>query len=190
MSPAVNEVTTKLAAISSGDERAADELLPVVYDRLRRLAQQMMAQEKPGQTLSATALVHEGYLRLLADANPTWENRRHFYAAAAQAMRRILVERARRRKRLKHGGGRARQPLDIADVRTEPESVNIMAVDEALRRLEEEDARVAQVVMLRFFEGLSVDDTAQALEISPRTVRRDWAYGKAWLLEAMSDDEP
>ena len=183
-----NQVTTILAAIRHGDRKATDDLLPLVYDRLRRLAQQMMAQEKPGQTLQATALVHEAYLRLLGDG-AKWEDRRHFYAAAAQAMRRILVARARRRGRVKHGGGRKRLPLSDADATVEPESVDLVAVDEALRRLEKEDPRVAEVVLFRFYAGLSVEDTAKALEISPRTVRRDWTYAKAWLLEAMSDDE-
>ncbi len=183
-----NQVTTILAAIRHGDPKAADDLLPLVYDRLRRLAQQMMAQEKPGQTLQATALVHEAYLRLLGDG-AKWEDRRHFYAAAARAMRRILVARARRRGRVKHGGGRKRLPLSDADATVEPESVDLVAVDDALRRLEKEDPRVAEVVLFRFYAGLSVEDTAKALEISPRTVRRDWTYAKAWLLEAMSDDE-
>ncbi len=183
-----NQVTTILAAIRHGDEEAADALLPLVYDRLRRLAQQMMAQEKPGQTLQATALVHEAYLRLLGDG-AKWEDRRHFYAAAARAMRRILVERARRRGRIRHGGGRKRLPLSDADATVGPESVDLVAVDDALRRLEKEDPRVAEVVLFRFYAGLSVEDTAKALEISPRTVRRDWTYAKAWLLEAMSDDE-
>ena len=184
-----NQVTTILAAIRHGDEEAADALLPLVYDRLRRLAQQMMAQEKPGQTLQATALVHEAYLRLLGDG-AKWEDRRRFYAAAARAMRWILVERGRRRGRIRHGGGRKRLPLSDADATVEPESVDLVAVDDALRRLEKEDPRVAEVVLFRFYAGLSVEDTAKALEISPRTVRRDWTYAKAWLLEAMSDEEP
>ena len=183
-----NQVTTILAAIRHGDEEAADALLPLVYDRLRRLAEQMMGQEQPGQTLQATALVHEAYLRLLGDG-AKWEDRRRFYAAAARAMRRILVERARRRGRIRHGGGRKRLPLSDADATVDPESVDLVAVDEALRRLEKEDPRVAEVVLFRFYAGLSVEDTAKALEISPRTVRRDWTYAKAWLLEAMSDDE-
>jgi len=190
MSPAANEVTTILAAINRGEEHAADELMPIVYNRLRRLAQQMMGSEKPGQTLQATALVHEAYLRLLGDGQePTWQDRRHFYAAAAQAMRRILVERARRHSRIKHGGGRKRLALDDVEAAIDSESVDLVAVDEALRRLEKEDARAAQVVMLRYFAGLSVEDTAQALEIAPRTVRRDWTYAKAWLMEEMSHDE-
>lgn len=190
MSPAANEVTTILAAINRGEENAANELMPIVYNRLRRLAQQMMESEKPGQTLQATALVHEAYLRLLGDGQPTsWQDRRHFYAAAAQAMRRILVERARRYSRIKHGGGRERLVLDDVEAAIDSESVDLVAIDEALRRLEKEDARAAQVVMLRYFAGLSVEDTARALEIAPRTVRRDWTYAKAWLMEEMSHDE-
>ncbi len=191
MSRTANEVTTILAAIKRGEENAADELMPIVYNRLRRLAQQMMGSEKPGQTLQATALVHEAYLRLLGDGQEatSWQDRRHFYAAAAQAMRRILVERARRYSRIKHGGGRKRLALDDVEAVIDSESVDLLAVDESLRRLEKEDARAAQVVMLRYFAGLSVEDTAQALEIAPRTVRRDWTYAKAWLMEEMSHDE-
>ena len=190
MSRTANEVTTILAAIKRGEENAADELMPIVYNRLRRLAQQMMGSEKPGQTLQATALVHEAYLRLLGDGQATsWQDRRHFYAAAAQAMRRILVERARRYSRIKHGGGRKRLALDDVEAVIDSESVDLLAVDESLRRLEKEDARAAQVVMLRYFAGLSVEDTAQALEIAPRTVHRDWTYAKAWLAcELKADD--
>ena len=188
MSVTANEVTTILAAIRRGDEKAADRLLPAVYDRLRRLAQQMMAQEKPGQTLQATALVHEAYLRLLGD-DPDWDDRRHFYAAAAQAMRRILVERARRRNRLKHGGGRKRVDLDDADAVADPESVDLVALDEVLRRLEKEEPRAAQVVMMRFYSGLSEEDAAEALDISVRTVWRDWNYAKAWLRDAMAEKD-
>ncbi len=189
MGRASNEVTTILAAIRRGDEKAADELLPVVYDRLRRLAQQMMSQEKPGQTLQATALVHEAYLRLLGDG-ATWDDRRHFYAAATQAMRRILVERARRRGRIKHGKGHKRVDLGDEVAVIEPESVDILAVDEALRRLETEDPRVAEVVMFRFYAGLSAEDTAEALGISTRTVWREWNYARAWLRDALAEDGP
>ncbi len=188
MSTAANEVTTILAAIRCGDAKATDQLLPVVYDRLRRLAQQMMAREKAGQTLQATALVHEAYLRLLGD-EPDWDDRRHFYAAAAQAMRRILVERARRRNRIKHGGGRKRVDLDDASVVAEAESVDLVALDEVLRRLEKEEPRAARVVMMRFYAGLSEADAAEALDISVRTVWRDWNYAKAWLRDAMVEKD-
>ncbi len=189
MSTAANEVTTIIAAIRCGDEKAADQLLPVVYDRLRRLAQRMMAHEKAGQTLQATALVHEAYLRLLGD-EPDWDDRRHFYTAAAQAMRRILVERARRRNRIKHGGGRKRVDLDDASVVADPESVDLVALDDALRRLEKEEPRAARVVMMRFYAGLSEEDAAEALDISVRTVWRDWNYAKAWLRDAMVEEDP
>ncbi len=188
MGRASNEVTTILAAIRRGDEKAADELLPVVYDRLRRLAQQMMSQEKPGQTLQATALVHESYLRLLGD-DSSWDDRRHFYAAAARAMRRILVERARRHGRIKHGAGRKRVDLDDANAVAERESVDLVALDEVLRRLEKEEPRAAQVVMMRFYAGLSEEDAAEALDISVRTVWRDWNYAKAWLRDAMTGED-
>ena len=188
MSVAANEVTTILAAIRRGEEKAADRLLPAVYDRLRRLAQQMMGQEKPGQTLQPTALVHEAYLRLLGD-DPDWDDRRHFYAAAAQAMRRILVERARHRGRIKHGGGRKRVDLDDAAAVAEPDSVDLVALDDALRRLETEEPRAAEVVMMRFYAGLSEEDAAEALDISVRTVWRDWNYAKAWLRDAMAEKD-
>ncbi len=188
MSTTANEVTTILAAIRRGDSTAADRLLPVVYDRLRRLAQQMMAREKPGQTLQATALVHEAYLRLLGD-DSSWDDRRHFYAAAARAMRRILVERARRRERIRHGGGRKRVDLDDVSAVAEPESVDLVALDEVLRRLEKEEPRAAQVVMMRFYSGLSEADAAEALDISVRTVWRDWNFARAWLRDAMIEQE-
>ncbi len=188
MSTGANDVTMILAALRRGDEKATDRLMSAVYDRLRRLAGQMMAQERPGQTLSPTALVHEAYLRLLGDA-AVWDDRRHFYAAAACAMRRILVERARRRGRLRHGGRRKRVDLGDAAAVAEPESVDLVALDEALRRLEKEEPRAAQVVMMRFFAGLSEQDAAEALDISIRTLWRDWNYAKAWLRDAMSGRE-
>ena len=188
MTTTTNEVTTILAAIRRGDSTAADRLLPVVYDRLRRLARQMMAQEKPGQTLQATALVHEAFLRLLGDEYG-WDDRRHFYAAAARAMRRILVERARRRERIRHGGGRKRVNLDDAVAVAEPESVDLVTLDEVLRRLEKEEPRAAQVVMMRFYAGLSEADAAEALDISVRTVWRDWNFAKAWLRDAILEQE-
>jgi RNA polymerase sigma factor (TIGR02999 family) len=183
------EVTAILAAMRRGDRQAAGDLLPVVYDRLRRLATQMLAAEKPGQTLQPTALVHEAYLRLLGDGNPTWEDKGHFYGAAALAMRRILVDRARRRGRIRHGGGRTREDLHDAASPEPPENLDIVAVDEALRRLEREDPRAAQIVMLRFFAGLGEEDTARALDLSERTVRRDWVYAKAWLYRALAEQE-
>lgn len=184
VSTAADDVAAILAAVRRGERDATDRLLAAVYDRLRRLAGQMMARERPGQTLSATALVHEAYLRMLGDGC-VWEDRRHFYVAAATAMRRILVERGRRRGRLKHGGGRNRVALGDANPAVEPESVDLVALDEALRRLEKEEPRAAQVVMMRFFAGLSEKDTAEALDVSVRTVWRDWSYARAWLRDAM-----
>jgi len=186
MSNQAGEVTTLLAAIKGGDSRASDRLLPLVYDSLRRLAQQMMGQERPGQTLQATALVHEAYLRLIGNEPTTWDDRRHFYGAAARAMRQILVERARRKGRIKHGGGRARVELDPDRVMMDDESVDHSALDEALHRLEVDEPRVAEVVMLRFYAGLGEQETAQAIGISTRTVRRDWIYAKAWLYKEMT----
>ena len=184
-----SEVTRVLAAIRQGGREASEQLLPLVYDELRKLAAQRMAQEPSGQTLQPTALVHEAYLRLMGDGPVEWDSRGHFFAAAAEAMRRILVERARRRGRLKHGGDRKRIPLGIAEVAAEEESLDLVVLDEALRRMEKEDNRMSQVVMLRFFAGLSVEDTARALGISPMTVKRDWAYARAWLYEAIYGEQ-
>ncbi len=178
-------MTTLLAAIKGGDSRASDRLLPVVYDSLRRLAQQMMGQERPGQTLQATALVHEAYLRLIGNEPTTWEDRRHFYGSAARAMRQILVERARKKGRIKHGGERARVELELDRLVMDDESVDHSALDEALKRLEVEEPRAAEVVMLRFYAGLGEKEIAEAVGISTRTVRRDWIYAKAWLYKAM-----
>jgi len=177
-----------LAAVRRGEREAADRLLLAVYDRLRRLAGQMMTREAPGQTLTATALVHEAYLRLVG-GHCAWQDRQHFYAAAAMAMRWILVERARRRGRLKHGGGRRRVALPDAASLGEPSAVDLVSLDNALRRLERQEPRAAQVIMLRFFAGLSEDDTAEALGVSARTVNRDWSYARAWLRDAMVEGE-
>jgi RNA polymerase sigma factor (TIGR02999 family) len=184
----MNEVTRILHAINQGNTHAADQLLPLVYDELRRLAKQKLAQEKPGQTLQATALVHEAYLRLVpspADesggSEQRWNSRGHFFAAAAEAMRRILVEQARRKRRLKHGGDRRHvsleQALNIADV---PE-IELVALDEALSRFESIDPVAAQLVKLRYFAGLSMGDAAKALGLSLRTAERNWTYAKTWL---------
>ena len=167
----------------------ADELLPLVYDQLRRLAQHMMANEQPGQTLQATALVHEVYLRLSDSDRDRWTNRHHFYIVAAKAMRRILVERARRRSRLKRGGGRKGVALTDSDLLIDTDSLDLVNLDEAIRRLAIRDPRVFQVVMLRFFAGLSIEETAETLDISTSTAKRDWNYAKAWLYRAMSEDD-
>ena len=160
-----------------------------MYDSLRRLAQQMMGQERPGQTLQATALVHEAYLRLISNEPTTWDDRRHFYGSAARAMRQILVERARKRGRIKHGGGRPRVELDPDRLVMDDESIDHSALDEALQRLEVDEPRAAEVVMLRFYAGLGERETAKAVGISTRTVRRDWIFGKAWLYKAMTQQE-
>ena len=183
------EVTRILGAISDGDPQASDTLLPLVYDELRRLASAKMALEAPGQTLQPTALVHEAYLRLVGDGQVDWENRRHFFGAAALAMRRILVERARRRGRIKHGGGRQRVPLDDVAVEADEKLLDFVVLDEALCRMEKQDERMSQIVMLRFFAGLTIEDTAQALGISPMTVKREWACARAWLYDELFADE-
>jgi RNA polymerase sigma factor (TIGR02999 family) len=178
----MNDVTRILSAIEQGDPYASEQLLPLVYDELRKLASQRLAQEQPGQTLQATALVHEAYLRLVGgDPNEQWDNRGHFFAAAAEAMRRILVEAARRRRRLKRGGGLVRDDLDgVLTTAPEPDE-DLLALDEALARLAEQDPAKAELVKLRHFAGLTVDQAAAALGISPATADRYWAYARAWL---------
>ena len=178
----MNEVTRILSAIEHGDSRASEELLPLVYRELRRLAQQRLAREKPGQTLQATALVHEAYLRLVdGEAVRSWESRGHFFAAAAEAMRRILVESARRKRQGKHGGGRRR--VDLADV--EPgywsHDEEVLAIDEALEHLAAEDPQAAQLVRLRYFGGRSVEEAAELLGIARSTAYEHWAYARASL---------
>lgn len=186
----MTDVTRILAAVERGNAQAADELLPLVYDQLRRIAQQRMAGERRDHTLEATALVHEAYLRLVGGEKLAWGSRAHFYVAAADAMRRILIEHARKRGRLKRGGDRRRVPISVADLAADNNFEEIVAVDDALRRLEEEDREAADVVRLRFFAGLSVDETAEVLKLSARTVARNWAYARAWLHRALQDREP
>ena len=185
----VGDVTRILAAIESGDTRAADELLPLVYEQLRASARQHMARERAGHTLQATALVHEAYLRLIGGQEVAWANRAHFYLAAAEAMRRILVDHARKRNRVKRGGGRRCVAINVADLAAGQDFEEIVAVDDAIRRLGEENAQAGKVVRLRFFAGLSVEDTARALDLSPRTVAREWAYARAWLHDALGSKE-
>lgn len=188
--PRDQNVTLLLGAIAGGDSRAARDLLPIVYDQLRNLARAQMAREKQGHTLQPTALVHEAYLRLVGDGDVKWNSRAHFFGAAAQAMRRILVEAARTRKQAKRGGGRERVEMndDVASV-PDPNNIDHIALDDALTKLEEIDKRKADVVMLRYFAGLGVDETAAALNISTATVKNDWAYAKAWLYKEMSRGE-
>jgi len=177
----MNEVTRILNAIERGDVQATDELLPVVYEELRLLAAQKLAHESPGQTLQATALVHEAYLRLLGDEGQTWENRAHFFAAAAEAMRRILIDNARRKRRLKRGGGQEKVELDEAEPATNGPDDDLIALDEALEKLARLDKVKADLVKLRFFAGLTGGQAAKVLGISHNTADRYWAYARSWL---------
>ena len=178
----MSDVTRILSAIEQGDPKAAEKLLPLVYDELRKLAAAKMAQEKPGQTLQATGLVHEAYLRLVdAEKAQNWNSRGHFFAAAAEAMRRILVEQSRRKKTLKAGGGRQRVELSRIEPAACEERVDLLALDEALERLETRDSRKAELIKLRFFAGLTNQQAAEALGISVSTADADWAYAKSWL---------
>jgi RNA polymerase sigma factor (TIGR02999 family) len=180
----MTDITRILSAIEQGDPHAAEQLLPLVYDELRQLAAQKVAQERPGQTLDATALVHEAYLRLVGPGpDRQWENRRHFFAAAAQAMRHILVEKARHKKRLKHGGGLQRG--ELADQPAPEADEDLVALDEALGRLSAEDAQAARVVELRHFAGLGHEDVAGVLGITVYQARQKWAYARAWLRRAL-----
>lgn len=198
-----NEVTRILNAAAAGDGQAAEELLPLVYHELRRLAGDRMRKTPPGNTLQPTALVHEAYLRLLGRTpgeSPTWEGRHHFFAAAARAMRDILVDQARRKAAVKHGGGRRRQAIDAITPAMEmtgrdgTESglaeEDLVALNEALKKLETHDARKGQIVMLRYFAGLTQAETAAALDVSERTIEREWRYIKAWLRRELHDSDP
>ncbi len=186
----MSEVTGILSKIEQGAPQAAEELLPLVYDELRRLAARRLAQEKPGQTLQATALVHEAYLRLVDDEQAQhWDSRGHFFAAAAEAMRRILVEIARKKKRHRHGGGRRRVDLQEAVCLTDPTHDDLLALDEALTRLAAREPAKAELVKLRYFAGLSIDQAADLLRISRTTAKRYWAFARAWLLAEMDDPE-
>jgi RNA polymerase sigma factor (TIGR02999 family) len=177
----MSEMTRILQAIATGTPGATDRLLELVYDELRQLAAAKLAHERPGQTLQPTALVHEAYLRLVGSEPMQWENRGHFFAAAAEAMRRILVEAARRKGRLKHGGDRQRCALEEADVISVPPDLDLVALDEALGRLAQEDPRKAELVKLRYFTGLSVEQAATVLGISRATADRHWHFARAWL---------
>jgi RNA polymerase sigma factor (TIGR02999 family) len=186
----MSDVTRILSAIERGDAHAAEQLLPVVYEELRKLAAQKLAQEKPGQTLQATALVHEAYLRLVgSERDAQWNSRGHFIAAAAEAMRRILVDNARRKKTEKHGGQRKRIDFSQAEPITQADPDVVLDLDEALTLLAGEDAEAAQVAKLRIFAGLSVEEAAQALSTSRANAYRQWAYTRAWL-HARLGDEP
>jgi RNA polymerase sigma factor (TIGR02999 family) len=185
----MTDVTRILSDIERGDPTAAERLLPLVYDELRRLAAVRLAREQPGQTLQATALVHEAYLRLVeAERAQQWNSRGHFFAAAAEAMRRILVESARRRSRLKHGRGHRRVDLDSGCLVSAAPSLDLLAVDEALSRLAETEPAKAELVKLRFFAGLTMPEAAAALDISLATAERYWTFAKSWLYAELADD--
>jgi RNA polymerase sigma factor (TIGR02999 family) len=198
----MNDVTRILSAIEQGEPDAADQLLPLVYDELRKLAGQKLAHEKPGQTLEATALVHEAYIRLVTPSkNPKseirnqeceegvhWDSRRHFFAAAAEAMRRILVENARRKHRLKYGGGQIREAV-VSDIACPARPEQLLALDEALERLALASPQAAELVKLRYFAGLNNAEIASSLGISPRKANQVWAYARAWLREELGDHE-
>jgi RNA polymerase sigma factor (TIGR02999 family) len=187
----MTNVTRILNAIEQGDPHAAERLLPLVYDELRELAGQRLAQEKPGQTLQATALVHEAYLRLVdVEKAQQWNSRGHFFAAAAEAMRRILVDRARQRKSLRRGGMRAQQDLDGLDITLPEIPENLVALDEALNKLAVTDKKAADLVHLRFFAGLPIPEAAHFLGISPRSADRLWAYARAWLHQEIQGAPP
>lgn len=182
----VAELTVILQRLEQGDPHAAHELLPLVYEELRRLAAQKMAHESPGQTLQPTALVHEAWLRLGGDHQPAWENRGHFFAAAAEAMRRILIDNARRKQTLRHGGGAQRLNLDGLELAANLNDDQLLALSEALEQFAAHDARKAELVKLRFFAGLTHEQAARVLGVSEPTVKRDWAYARAWLFRAMT----
>jgi RNA polymerase sigma factor (TIGR02999 family) len=186
----MSDVSQILNAIEAGDTEAASRLLPLVYDELRKLAAHKIAQEKPGQTLQATALVHEAYLRLVcAEQSPHWNGRGHFFAAAAHAMRRILIEQARRKGRLRHGGGRKRVSLDGLELAAVGAADDLLALDDALCQLAAEEPTAAEVVMLRYFAGLTIEQTAEALGVSVRTANRHWAFARARLYQLLNGDE-
>jgi RNA polymerase sigma factor (TIGR02999 family) len=186
----MSEVTRILTAIEQGDPVAAEQLLPLVYDELRKLAAQRLARESPGQTLQATALVHEAYLRLVdAKAAKPWNSRGHFFGAAAEAMRRILVENARRKRRHRHGGRLGRIDLDQIDLADDEASGELLALNEALDRLAQEEPVIAQLVNLRYFAGLTIEQSAAALDLSVRTANRHWAYARAWLYQQLNPSD-
>jgi RNA polymerase sigma factor (TIGR02999 family) len=185
----MSDVTRILSAIEQGDPQAGEELLPLVYDELRKLAAQRLAQEKPGQTLQPTALVHEAFLRLVdVDKAQHWNSRGHFFAAAAEAMRRILINQARDKHRQKRGGDRQRVDLDRLHVADQASADDLMAVDEALEQLCQKNAPCAELVKLRFFAGLTLDEAAAAMGIARRTANRYWAFARAWLFDALRSE--
>jgi RNA polymerase sigma factor (TIGR02999 family) len=189
MADAREDVTQVLEELAKGDRRAADKLLPLVYDEFRALARHYLAQERMNHTLQPTALVHEAYMKLVDQTRVDWQGKSHFFAVAAQAMRRILVDHARSRQREKRGGGRARVVLDEAVALSPQKDEDVLALDEALEKLARLDARQAKVVELRFFGGLSVEEVAEALGVSKRTVEGDWTFARAWLSRELREGE-
>ncbi len=183
--PGSADVTVLLDRVAEGDRQSADRLLDAVYDQLRKIAQQRMNDEKPGHTLQATALVHEAYLRLVGNKSPKWSSRAQFYVAAAEAMQRILVEHARKKKRLKRGGDRQPVASNVVDLARDENLEDVVALHEAIDRLEGEDPRAALVTRLRFYAGLTVEETAKAMKVSERTVMREWVYARSWLRDAL-----
>ncbi len=183
----MNEVTLLLEAVSRGEARASEELLPLVYEELRHLAAARMAHEAAGQTLQPTALVHEAWLRLVGGGDRTWQNRAHFFGAAAEAMRRILIERARRKSRLKRGAGQVALSLDDLELAAATPDDRVLMIEEALQQLESQDPRLARVVTLKFFGGLTNAEVAEVLGVTERTVLNHWAYARAWLLRQIAE---
>ena len=178
----MSEVTAILSRAQAGDPRAAEALLPLVYDELRRLAAHKMSHESPGHTLQPTALVHEAWLRLVRTPDQSWQNRAHFFRTAAECMRRILIDNARRKRQLRHGGGQHRLPLTDLDLAADQDNQRLLHVDEALDRLAAQDPAKAEIVKLRFFVGLENREIAELLGVSERTIERGWRFAKAWLL--------
>ena len=191
MTLAADDLTGLLIEWGQGDKAALDRLTPLVYDEIRRIAHRYVQREREGQTLQTTALVNEAYLRLAGSANVAWQNRAHFYAVTAQVMRRILIDQARRRHYVKHGGEAQRVAFEVAiseaALMSQPRAAELLALDEALDELAKLDSRKSRVVELRYFGGLNIEETAQVLEVSPMTVRRDWRAAKAWLFRRMRD---
>lgn len=183
-------VTRLLSAAGDGDRDAAAELLPLVYDELRKLARRRLAKLPPGHTLQATALVHEAYLRVVGQDDPGWDGRAHFFAAAAQAMRNIMVERARRRGRVKHGGGRRQVEFDEKALELNTVGVDILAMDEVLRKLEALDKRKSEIVTLRYFAGMTIEEIASLYAVSARTIEREWRFTRAWLQNELGESPP
>ena len=182
-----SDITHVLQALRRGDGQAAEELLPLVYDELRRLAARRLAQESANQTLQATALLHEAWLRLVGSGDRTWQNRAHFFGSAAEAMRRILVENARRKARLKRGGGLVRLNVEDLDLTATAPDEKVLLVNEALQKFEAEDPAKARIVVMKFFGGLTNQEVAESLGVTERTVERQWAYARVWLFQSIAD---